>query len=145
MDEVTSISAVGGRQQLTAAEMAQVAKLAARDRDVRAHEAAHLAAAGGLAVGGAQFTYEKGPDGKLYAVGGEVKIVVPRTSTPAEAIEKARQLRAAANAPADPSGQDAAVAVQASLMEARAMQELAQEKTATSSSPPQLRGLDHTA
>lgn len=41
---------------------------------MRAHEQAHKTAAGGLAQGGATFEYQTGPDGKQYAVSGEVKI-----------------------------------------------------------------------
>ncbi len=117
---------------------ADIAKLAACDREVRAHEAAHLAAAGGLAVSGASFSYQRGPDGKLYAVGGEVHIDTSRGRTSEETIAKARQIRTAATAPAQPSGQDYAVAVAASQMEAQAMQELAQkpaQTTPTSGTP----------
>ena len=58
---------------LTEQEVKQVQELKARDREVRAHEAAHLAAAGSLATG-VSFTYQRGPDGVQYAVGGEVGI-----------------------------------------------------------------------
>lgn len=104
-----------------------VAELAAIDRQVRAHEQAHLAAAGGLASG-VSFIYTTGPDGKQYAVGGEVSIDTSAVSgDPAATIRKAQQIRAAANAPANPSGQDRAVAAQASQMEAAARQELAEQ------------------
>ena len=59
-----------------AAVAAEVAALASTDRKVRSHEAAHLAAAGGLAQGGASFSTVRGPDGQMYAVGGEVGIDV---------------------------------------------------------------------
>ena len=39
---------------------AQLRKLQQRDREVRAHESAHLSAAGQHAVGGAQYQYQKG-------------------------------------------------------------------------------------
>ncbi len=127
MPEATAISGVGSvtsavRPRLTVEEVAQVAKLAARDREVRLHEAQHMAAAGSLAVGGPQFTYQTGPDGKLYAVGGEVKLSVASGQTPEETISRAAQMRAAATAPADPSGQDLAVAAQAAAMETQARQ-----------------------
>ncbi len=57
-----------------------------RDREVRAHEMAHLAAAGGLASSGATFTYQHGPDGVSYAIGGEVKIDTSSGSNPEETI-----------------------------------------------------------
>lgn len=125
MIDPMALSGVGGptspqRQRLSAEQLAQVAKLAARDREVRAHEAAHMAAAGDLAVGGPQFTYQTGPDGKLYAVGGEVKISLTPGHTPEETLAKAERMRQAATAPNDPSGQDMNVAARAGLMEQQA-------------------------
>lgn len=118
-------AAAGG---LTAEERAIVAKLQQTDRQVRAHEQAHLAAAGGLARG-VSFTYASGPDGQQYAVGGEVGIDTSEVSGDPEAtIQKAQQIRAAASAPADPSGQDRAVAAQASSMEQAARLELATQQ-----------------
>lgn len=101
----------------------QITKLEARDREVRAHEAAHKSAAGSLAGGAATFEYERGPDGKLYAVGGEVQISTSKGRSPEETIQKARQVRAAALAPAQPSGQDMAVAARAASMEQQAAKE----------------------
>ncbi|WP_456450370.1 putative metalloprotease CJM1_0395 family protein [Hydrogenimonas sp.] len=112
-----------------AAERQEIAQLQARDTQVRAHEAAHLAAAGGIAAGGASFTYQRGPDGKMYAVGGEVPISVQGGDDPKETIAKMRQVAAAAMAPADPSPQDYAVAANARSEEMRAMQELRKEQT----------------
>lgn len=107
-----------------------LAKLKARDREVRAHEAAHAAAAGSLAKGGPSYTYQQGSDGRRYAVGGEVNIDTGGVSGDPEAtIQKARQIRTAANAPANPSAQDRAVAAQASRLEAQARQELQQERS----------------
>mgnify|MGYP000156212182 CR=1 FL=1 len=106
-----------------------IQKLRARDQEVRAHEQAHAAAAGGLAKGGPSFTYERGPDGKQYAVGGEVNIdTSPVAGDPEATIRKAQQIRSAALAPADPSSQDRAVAASASGIEAQARQELQKEK-----------------
>ena len=120
-------SAVQSATGLTPEEERIVAELAATDRQVRAHEQAHLAAAAGLARG-VSFTYTSGPDGKQYAVGGEVSIdTSPVSGDPAATIRKAQQIRAAANAPANPSGQDRAVAAQASQLEAEARQELAEQ------------------
>ena len=104
-----------------------MSKLAARDTAVRAHEAAHQAAAGGLG-GAASFSYETGPDGKRYAVGGEVPVSLRPGRTPQETIANAQTVRSAALAPADPSAQDLAVAAQASQMEAQARQEIAQNR-----------------
>ncbi len=106
-----------------------VRELAQRDREVRAHEAAHQAAGGAL-TGGATFTSETGPDGRQYAVGGEVSIEMSGGKTPEETIERAERIRAAALAPADPSPQDLAVAAAATQMEAQARQQLAAREKA---------------
>lgn len=103
---------------------AQLRKLQQRDREVRSHESAHLAAAGQHAVGGAQYQYQQGPDGRMYAVGGHVSIdtySVP--GDPEETEQKAEQVRRAALAPGDPSAQDAQVAAQASRMSTEARTE----------------------
>lgn len=111
--------------ELSAEESQQLEKLKARDREVRAHELAHLTAAGSLATSGASFTYQRGPDGASYAIGGEVQIDTSSGSNPEETIRKAQIIRAAAQAPAEPSGQDRSVAAKASQMEAKARAELA--------------------
>lgn len=112
-------------QEGTADQQAEIAKLRQRDREVRTHEQAHIAAAGGLAKGGATFSFQRGPDGKQYAVGGEVSIdTSPVSENPDATIRKAQQIRAAALAPADPSVQDRAVAASANSLEAQAGQEL---------------------
>jgi hypothetical protein len=118
-------SASSGVAQLTPAQQAQVAKLKDIDRRVRQHEYAHLAASGGLATSGANFSYQRGPDGVNYAVGGEVRIDTSPGRTPQDTIQRARIILAAALAPADPSGQDEAVAVEARQMEYQARAELA--------------------
>ncbi|RIX49036.1 MAG: hypothetical protein D3M94_03815 [Rhodocyclales bacterium GT-UBC] len=119
----------GGK--LSPEEQAQVDKLKARDQQVRQHEQAHLAASGGLATSGASYTYQKGPDGVNYAIGGEVNINTSPGRTPEETIRRAETIRAAALAPADPSGQDRAVAASAEKMAQEARSELAQQSTAT--------------
>lgn len=119
----------GGRagKTLTPEEEAQVKELKARDREVRTHEAAHMAAGAGLASG-ATFSYQRGPDGVNYAIGGEVRISTAPGKTPEETIDRARQIRAAALAPAEPSGQDYAVAAEAASMEQQARAEMAREE-----------------
>lgn len=114
---------------LTEAEQAQVRELAAIDQRVRAHEAAHVAAAGDLARGGPSFTYQRGPDNRQYAVAGEVQIdtsAVP--GDPEATLEKAQRIRRAALAPADPSAQDQAVAASAARMAIEARAEMAAER-----------------
>jgi len=107
-------------------EQRQIDELKSRDREVRAHEAAHKAAAGALARGSASFTYQQGPDGRRYAVGGEVSIdVSPVADDPQATLRKAETIRAAALAPAQPSQQDRSVAAKAGEMAANARAELA--------------------
>lgn len=109
-------------------ELALIRSLEARDREVRAHEQAHLAAAGSLALSGAHFTFQKGPDGKQYTIGGEVSVDTSPVPGDLQAtLEKARQIRAAALAPAAPSAQDRRVAAQAAAMEQQAQAELSRE------------------
>lgn len=103
----------------------KVARLREIDRNVRAHEAAHVAAGAGLVTRGAQFTTVRGPDGQSYAVAGDVQIDVSPGKTPEETLQKAERIRAAALAPADPSPQDRKVAAQAAQMAAQARIELA--------------------
>lgn len=101
--------------------------LATRDRQVRAHEHAHLAAAGDLARGGASFERIRGSDGRQYAVSGEVAIDTSAVADdPQATLDKARRIRRAALAPAQPSSQDLAVASRATAMENQARAELAQ-------------------
>lgn len=119
-------------QGLSPEEEQQVKDLKQRDAEVRQHEQAHLAVAGPYAKGGAKFEYETGPDGKRYAIGGEVGIdTTPVDNDPAATIKKAQTIKKAALAPAEPSDLDYRVAAQATQMELKARQELATEKTET--------------
>lgn len=102
--------------ELTQKEVQQVRELQSIDKNVKAHEAAHQAAGGGLA-GAASFTYTRGPDNQMYATAGEVPISMQKGNTPEETIANARQIVAAAMAPADPSPQDYKVAANAAKME----------------------------
>lgn len=108
--------------ELDAKQIQQVRELQSIDRNVRAHEAAHQAAGGGLA-GAASFTFTKGPDNQMYATAGEVPIKMRKGRTPEETIANARQIASAAMAPADPSPQDFKVAANASKMEFEARAE----------------------
>jgi hypothetical protein len=107
----------------------QLAQLKSRDSEVRSHEAAHMAAGGRYVTGGASYTYQKGPDGGQYAVGGEVGIdTSPVPGKPEETAQKMRIVRAAALAPSEPSGPDMAVAAAAAQAEATALAEIAQAR-----------------
>lgn len=125
------------RQERTQAEQAKqqrdielIRELAQRDREVRAHEQAHLAV-GGQYAGPVSFVYERGPDGRRYAVGGEVAIdTSPIPNNPQATVIKADQVRRAALAPADPSPQDRKVAAQAIQMKLQAQVEVQREQRA---------------
>lgn len=105
-----------------------IAKLAARDRDVRAHEQAH-ASVGGQYAGSPHYVYQRGPNGVNYAVGGEVSISLPRGGgNPEQTIAAAEQVRRAALAPTDPSAQDRRVAAAAASVEQQARAELADQQ-----------------
>lgn len=109
---------------LTEEDQALIQQLRARDREVRVHEAAH-AAVGGRYAGNASFQYSRGPDGKNYAIGGEVSISTSEVAGDPEAtIEKAQTIQAAALAPAQPSTQDRRVAAKAAQLELQARAEL---------------------
>ncbi len=99
------------------------------DRDVRAHEQAHIMAGGSLVRGGATFGYVSGPDGKLYAVSGEVSIdTSPVQDDPEATSRKMVQVAKAALAPAQPSGQDRSVASEATKMEVEANRQVSQQQ-----------------
>jgi hypothetical protein len=128
MSKRASLSTEPIAQELRPEEQRIIEELRKRDRDVRAHEQAHLAAAGRYARGGARFTYQVGPDGKRYAVGGEVPIDLSEVAgDPRATLQKAATIRRAALAPAHPSSADLAVASQAARLATKAHQELLQE------------------
>ena len=103
-----------------------ISELQSRDREVRSHEAAHASAGGSLVVSGPSFTYQRGPDGRSYAIGGEVQIdVSPVANDPEATLKKSEQIRRAALAPADPSAQDLRVASNASQLASKARVEIA--------------------
>jgi membrane protein involved in colicin uptake len=120
-----------GKNQKDSLELSQEAEeirvLQLRDREVRAHEAAH-AAAGGAYAGSPKYTFERGPDGRTYATGGAVSIdISPIPGDPQATLQKAQQVRAAALAPAEPSGQDMKVAQKAQAMATDARIEISQQ------------------
>jgi len=104
-----------------AAEQELLQRLKARDAEVRAHENAHRAAGAGLVRGGG-YTYQAGPDGRRYAIGGDVQIDVSTVpGDPQATAIKMEQVIRAALAPAEPSTQDRQVAAQAAQLRAEAL------------------------
>jgi len=123
--QITEANKSASNNKLSQEEIAQVAKLKKRDTEVRLHEQAHLSAAGGFATSGASFSFQRGPDGASYAIGGEVSIDTSSIPEDPEAsLHKADIIKRAALAPTSPSSQDQTVAAQASTMAAKAQADL---------------------
>ncbi|WLQ14551.1 putative metalloprotease CJM1_0395 family protein [Hahella aquimaris] len=113
---------------LSESELATISQLSQRDLEVRQHEQAHVAV-GGLYAGAPQYAYSRGPDGRSYAVGGEVPIDVSSVpGNPEATIRKMEQVRRAALAPAEPSSQDRSVAARATQAILQARSELVQQQ-----------------
>jgi hypothetical protein len=119
-------------KDLSKEDKVEVTELKKRDKEVRAHEAAHVAAGGQYVRGGASFEFQTGPDGQKYAVGGEVPIdTSPAPGDPGATIRNMQVVKAAALAPAQPSGADRAIAAEASAAAAKAQAELLKEQAAS--------------
>jgi len=106
------------------AEQIIINDLKQRDKEVKAHEAAH-ASVGGSTTGAPSYTYEEGPDGKRYAVAGEVAVdLSPIAGDPQATITKLQKAYSAALAPAHPSIQDTRVASSAAKLILQAQSEI---------------------
>jgi len=106
------------------AEQKVISQLQSRDKEVRQHELAH-ASTGGSATGSPSYSFEIGPDGKKYAVGGEVSVDLSGVpGDPHATITKMQRVHAAALAPANPSTQDTRVAASASRIILQAQSEI---------------------
>lgn len=109
------------------ADLKVIDTLKQRDLEVRAHERAH-ASTGGSLTGAPSYTFEVGPDGKKYAVGGEVSVDLSTVAgDPQATITKMKKVHAAALAPVNPSGQDIRVAASATQKILEAQSELLAE------------------
>ncbi len=134
-DAAKKAEGAGGRrgadgEPLDDDEVKEVERLEKRDREVRAHEQAHQAA-GGPHAGAPSYDYETGPDGKSYAISGEVPIdTAPVAGDPAATIAKMDQVKRAALAPAEPSAADRAIAARAEQSKLKAQQELVEQQAA---------------
>lgn len=117
-------------ERLQKEQLETIRDLARRDREVRSHEQAHQTV-GGQYAGAMKLDYTTGPDGRRYAVSGEVPIdLSPIPGNPEATRLKAQQIRQAALAPAEPSNQDRSVAAQATLMALQSQVELRQQERA---------------
>ncbi len=127
-DESTGDIAAKAKEGLTQEEKQEVAKLKSRDAEVKTHEQAHQAAAAGISASAPNYTYETGPDGKKYAVGGEVQLSFVMDQNPEANIQSAQTMKAAALAPANPSSQDLAVARHADQIIQQEKQKISEQK-----------------
>jgi hypothetical protein len=99
-----------------------------KDREARAREQALRAAAGNLSTGRSNYSYQVGPDGRLYVVESQVQLDTSEVPGDPEAtLRKAEQLQRVALAAGDASPEDRAVAAVASMMAARAKREISQD------------------
>ncbi len=124
-EEASKTESSALNSELTPEEEQQVQELKQTDREVRAHEAAHKTV-GGPYAGAVTFETTTGPDGREYAIAGEVQIdASPIPNNPEATIRKMDVVIRAALAPAEPSSQDKAVAAQAQQTRIQARQEAA--------------------
>lgn len=123
--------------EYTEEELDLIDSLKLRDAEVETHERAH-AIVGGQYAGSPSYTYKTGPDGVKYAVSGEVSIDTSRVpGDPQATLQKARQIKAAALAPAEPSTQDRRVAAKADQMATQARNDILEEQREESNSTSQ--------
>ncbi|HEY6898950.1 MAG TPA: putative metalloprotease CJM1_0395 family protein [Rhodocyclaceae bacterium] len=120
---------------LSPAEQRRVAELQQIDREVRIHEQAHISAGRGVVTSGPTYSYTYGPDGRIYATGGEVGIDTRAERKPQDNIDKGLRIQAAALAPAQPSAQDYRVAEVGKKLEVQGRGDLAREQLAASQGP----------
>ncbi|QBL08125.1 hypothetical protein E0Z06_00670 [Rheinheimera sp. D18] len=126
------------QQQAEQQEQQKIQQLKSRDQEVKIHEQAH-AALGGSHAGSPSYSYELGPDGKRYAVDGEVQIdISPIPGDPQATIQKMQQVRAAALAPGEPSSADRRIAVQAAQQQTQAQAELVKQTSSMGKGLPEI-------
>ncbi len=135
-----SSSSTESQEEIRAEELV-ISKLEHRDAEVKAHEMAH-SSVGGVATGAPSYSYEVGPNGKKYAVSGEVSVDLSTVKgDPLATIAKMKKVHAAAMAPVNPSIQDSRVAASAIKLIAQAQTELSNLESpntvSTSSTSPE--------
>jgi hypothetical protein len=84
-----------------------------KDAEIRTHEQAHASI--GHTTSPISYNYQQGPDGKMYAVGGSVRMDTSIPDDPKAAAFKLDMLQKAASGPASLSGADNAIASQSNL------------------------------
>ena len=123
-DDKTNDSSESEPQNKDVQQERVINELQRRDKEVRSHELAH-AAVGGAFTGAPNYSFQTGPDGQRYAVGGEVSVDLSIVAgNPSATIAKMQKVHAAALAPANPSAQDTQVAANAIQIILQAQSEL---------------------
>lgn len=130
-DEKTNDASETDSQHKEVQQERIINELEDRDKEVRTHELAH-ASVGGSVTGSPNYSFKTGPDGKKYAVGGEVSVDLSIVSgNPTATIAKMQKVHAAALAPVNPSAQDRRVAANAIQIILQAQSELQDQDSAT--------------
>lgn len=111
-------------KELSESDEALLQKLKARDAKVKSHEAAHVMAAGGQASS-PTYTYQTGPDGRRYAIGGSVNISIMTTGDSEADARRAQKAYRAAMATGEPSARDMQTATKAQSMSTKSVQDAA--------------------
>ena len=84
-----------------------------KDSEVRSHEQAHASI--GHTTSPISYNYQEGPDGKMYAVGGSVRLDTSIPDDPKAAAFKLDMIQKAASAPSGLSSADGTIASQSNL------------------------------
>jgi hypothetical protein len=96
----------------------------------------HILRLGAVLLLVVSYSYQRGPDGAQYAIGGEVSIDTSKVAgDPNATLQKAQQIQAAALAPTQPSSQDRTVAARAAKMAIEAKAEISQQVNSNNESP----------
>ena len=104
---------------------AEASPAAARDAEVRRHEAAHMAVLGGLAGGPVIYDTIRDSQGQTQAVGAKLKVDLAEVpGNPRETLRRARRVQMAATAPGSPSAADTRVAAEARRLAQTAAREI---------------------
>lgn len=90
-----------------------VEKFKSKDKEIRNHEQIHANL--GKSSSPINYNYQMGPDGKLYAMGGYVKLDVSMPTDPKAAMAKIEQIKKASSSPNDLSTADLGIAQTANL------------------------------
>ena len=121
LEEKDKIESVGKKDYIEAStnkydddDFARVLeKFKNKDAEIRTHEQVHASI--GHTTAPISYSYQQGPDGKMYAVGGSVRLETSMPDDPKAAAFKLDILQKAASAPSNTSGADNAIASQSNL------------------------------